>query len=171
MTNCGCSRVKNPGGIWEYYQLIGAKVYIKSMPVSNFFNLQNASDLYTIKDIYFRISTDGKAISVIELKELPGKIFTWKDLMISELVNTVKILPICGAFMSGTAICGLDVDKSPSYVDNISGGIAIIDDEGNIISSRKIRFIGASVEDIRTDTDDVTDISIDKLKNINGGTF
>ena len=30
---------------------------------------------------------------------------------------------------------------------------------------------GASVEDILTDTDEITDVSIDKLTNINGGTF
>ena len=171
INNCGCSRIKNPSGVWEYSQMIGAKVYIKSMPVSNFFNCQNAGNLFTIKNIYFRITTDGKAITVVELSEIPGKVFTLKDIMISELVNPIKVRPICGAFIVGTAICGLDVDKSPSYVDEITGGISIIDDEGNIISSRKVRFIGATVEDIRTDTDDVTDISIDKLTNINGGTF
>lgn len=170
-SNCGCNRVKGPSGMWGYYQLIGAKVYIKSMPVSNFFNCQNAGDVFTIKDVFFRITLDGKAITVIELEELPGKVFTLKDLMISEIVNSNIVLPICGTFVSGTAICGLDVDKSPSYIDNIMGGISIIDDEGTLISNRKIRFVGATVEDLRTDPDDVTDISIDKLKNINGGTF
>lgn len=170
MTNCGCSRVVNPSGIWEYYQLIGAKVYIKSMPVSNFFNLQNSTK-GTIKDILFRITLDGKTITVVELEEYPGKVFTWKDLMIYELVNAVTVKALCGGFLCGTTICGLDVDKSPSYDENISGGISIIDENGNIISSRLIRFVGASVEDIRTDTDDITDVSIDQVKNIHGGTF
>lgn len=171
-TNCSCSNVKNPAGIWEYFQLIGAKVYIRSTPVSNFFNLQNSSSQCTIKDIYFRLSIDGKTITVVELEEYPGKIFTWKDLLVSELVNGDIVKPICGEFVCGTGICGLEVDKAASYADAISGGgIAIIDDNGNIISSRMIRFIGASVEDILTDTDEITDVSIDKLTNINGGTF
>lgn len=171
MTNCGCSRVVNPSGVWEYYQLIGAKVYIKSTPVSNFFNLQNSSSVATIKDIYFRITVDGKTITIIELEEYPGRVFTWKDLMIHELVNAVRVVATCGTFLCGGTLCGLDVDKSPSYDTQISGGISIIDENGNIINSRLIRFVGASVEDIRTDTDDITDVSIDQLKNINGGTF
>ena len=171
MTNCGCSRVIDPSGVWEYYQLIGAKVYIKSTPVSNFFNLQNASSTATIKDIYFRITVDGKTITIIELKEYPGRVFTWKDLMIHEIVNSVRVKALCGTFLCGTGICGLDVDKSPSYADQITGGISIIDENGNIINSRLIRFVGASVEDITTDTDDITDVSIDQLKSISGGTF
>ena len=171
MTNCGCSRAINPSGIWEYYQLIGAKVYIRSTPVSNFFNLQNASSTSTIKDIYFRITVDGKTITVIELEEYPGRVFTWKDLMIHEIVNAVQIKAICRTFDCGKAICGLDVVKSPTYGEQICGGISILDDNGNVISSRMIRFIGAAVEDIKTDTDDITDVSIDQVKSINGGTF
>lgn len=170
-SNCGCQVLKNPSGLWEYWQLVGAKVYVKSMPTSNFFRCADADEPKTIKDVYFRITTDGKTVTVIELEEYPGKIFTWRDLSVVELKNTEKVNPICGTFECGITLCGLGVDKGPSYIDDLSGGITIVDQNGNIISNRKVRFIGASVEDIRTDENDITDINIDKLKNINGGTF
>ena len=36
MSNCGCKRDLDPAGIWDYKNMIGAKVKVKSMPVSNF---------------------------------------------------------------------------------------------------------------------------------------
>lgn len=60
--------------------IIGAHVKVKSMPVSNFKKGFDADQVFTIKDIIFRISMDGKAISVIILEECPDMYFTWKDL-------------------------------------------------------------------------------------------
>lgn len=156
--NCNNMRIVDPSGNWEYEQLIGAKVRLKSTPVSNFF--QNCAftseEDHVIKDILFRISIDGKAITIIELNDLPGKFFTWRDLEILELNTLTLYKPICGTFKSGQAICGYKVDQNPSYIEN---GISIIDENGNIISNRYIRFLGADVEDIINDSDEVTDIS------------
>jgi len=80
MTRCECKRIIGPYGSWKYEDLINARVKVSSMPVANFNKGFDADQLFTIKDIYFRISVDGKTISVIELNELPGQIFTWKDL-------------------------------------------------------------------------------------------
>ena len=170
MINCDCKRIKNPSGIWEYTDLIGSKVYIKSMPVSGFFDIQSGV-VCTISDIYFRVSIDGKVITLVALKELPGKVFTWKDLMIDTIVVTNKDDAVCGVFLCGNSVVGNNVDTTPSYIGDLSGGISILDEQGNIISGRKIRFIGATVENIATDPDDVTDISVDPINKISGGTF
>ena len=90
LNSCRNSRIVGPSGIWEYEQLIGAKVKVSSLPVSNFFGCFSgggSNDLLTIKDIYFRISLDGKTITVIELTEYPGKIFTWKVSSLMLLVS------------------------------------------------------------------------------------
>lgn len=50
------------------------------MPVSNFLKGFDADQVYTIKDIIFRVSMDGKTISVVILEENPDIFFTWKDL-------------------------------------------------------------------------------------------
>ena len=102
MSNCGCKRDIDPAGIWDYKNLIGAKVRVKSMPMSNFH--KGVFGDCTIEDIYFRISIDGKVITVIRLKEYSDLFFTWKDLE----VLSVKDYPesICGSFKAGTTLAG-----------------------------------------------------------------
>jgi len=81
MTNCSCKRIVKPWGTWELDQLLGAHVKILSMPVSNFYALDSDQD-YTIKNIIFRVTETGKAITIIILDQLPDLFFTWKDLEI-----------------------------------------------------------------------------------------
>lgn len=88
MTNCECKRVKDPSGLWDFKNLIGAKVYIKSIPISNLIRISQTDVLYTISNIQFRVSVDGKAITIIELEEIPGSFFTWKDLCIDSLIKS-----------------------------------------------------------------------------------
>lgn len=159
MSNCLNQRIVGPTGTWDYVQILGAKVIIKSLPISNFFGTMcSNSDLFTIEDIYFRISLDGKVITIIKLVEYPDKFFTWKDLEIVEVNVKAKFKPICGTFNCGQAICGYKVNKEASFgLGNC--GVAVIDENGNIISGRFVRFVGADVEDITNDKDNVTDIS------------
>ena len=166
MSKFGCGkRIKDPSGNWEYEKLIGAKVSVKSLPVSNFFGCFDGSGYKTIKNIYFRISIDGKTITVIELEEYPDKIFTWRDLEVIELSNNHKYDALCGALLCGQSVCGYNVDKELSVSeDDSDGGISLIDDNGNIIKNRFIRIIGADVEDPNTDTNNITDINV----NIDG---
>lgn len=166
LNSCKNSRIVGPSGIWEYEQLIGAKVKVNSLPISNFFGCFSGrcKDLLTIKDIYIRISLDGKAITVIELVEYPGKIFTWKDLEIIELGISSKFKAVCGTFLSNQSICGFGVDKEASWIKDTSNGIAFIDEKGNIITNRIVRIVGANIEDINTDTNEITDIDV----NFNG---
>ena len=94
----------DPAGIWDFQNMIGAQVKVKSMPISNFSSGIMASDIYTIGDIYFRVSLDGKTITVIRLRELPDLFFTWKDL---EVIKTMSYgLAITGNFKVGMTIAG-----------------------------------------------------------------
>jgi len=102
MSNCGCKRDIDPAGIWDYKNLIGAKVRIKSMPMSNFH--RGVFGDCTIEDIYFRISIDGKVITVIRLKEYPDLFFTWKDLEVLSVIDYPE--SICGSFKAGAALAG-----------------------------------------------------------------
>lgn len=104
MSNCGCKRDMDPAGIWDYQNMIGAQAKVKSMPVSNFSSGIMASDTYTIEDIYFRISLDGKVITIIRLKELPDHFFTWKDLEVIRTKNYA--FGFCGTFKAGVGLCG-----------------------------------------------------------------
>lgn len=154
-------RICDPSGNWDYSQLIGAKVQVKSLQVSNFFNCFNASDVCTIKDIYFRISIDGKTITIVELDQYPDKVFVWKDLQIIELGNRYSYDALCGTLLCGQSVCGNNVDKAQTLPDEVAeGGISVIDDNGNIISNRYIRIINADVEDPNTDNNNITDINV-----------
>lgn len=94
MSKCECKY--DPAGTWNYEDLIGAGVKVKSMPVSNFCAI-DADEIFTIEDIYFRASLDGKIITVVKLEELPNLFFTLRDL---ELVGIErKTNKIAGEFI------------------------------------------------------------------------
>ena len=114
LNSCRNSRIVGPSGIWEYEQLIGAKVKVSSLPVSNFFGC---------------FSGGGS-----------------NDLLTNQ------------------SICGYGVDTEASWIKDMSNGIAFIDEKGNIITNRIVRIVGANVEDINTDTNEITDIDV----NFNG---
>jgi hypothetical protein len=115
-----------------------------------------------------RLSLDGKTITIIELDQYPGKVFTWRDLEVVEIKNRSRYDALCGAFLSGQSICGNNVSKELSQdsteLPENAGGVSLIDENGNIISNRYIRILGADVEDPNTDGDNITDIEL----NIDG---
>lgn len=148
MGNCSRRRVKSPNGTWGYNSLIGAQVKVRSTAVTNFFGTFLASDVCTIKDIYFQISLDGKAITVIELAEYPGKFFTWKDLEVVEIGEGQMVNATCGLFVANESQAGRNVDHEPSWLEQIKNGIAIIDKDGNIVVNRYIKFSDAEVKDV-----------------------
>ena len=88
--NCECNRGLGPAGIWEYENMVGARVRIKSMPVSNFFRLAEIDKTYVVEDVYFRVSTDGKVITVVKLVGMEDLIFTWKDLEVISINEIEK---------------------------------------------------------------------------------
>ena len=89
MRNCECKRIIDPAGTWEYCNMIGAMVKILSIPVGDFKPLTKGTNCI-IEDVYFRISTDGKVITVVKLKEYPDFLFTFKDLEIIEVNNNCE---------------------------------------------------------------------------------
>jgi len=106
-------KVTSPAGLWEYPQLIGASVKIASKSVSSGFFAVDSEDIYTIKEIGFRISKYGKSYTVVTLNELPGKEFAWKDLEIIGLPFCIYCPAICGGFCCGGAICGYNIGNIP----------------------------------------------------------
>lgn len=92
-TNCECKRIIGPSGIWKLEELIGAKVTIGSMPISNFGTIAidaEQSFEFEVESIDFRISLDGKAITVVKLKGLDNYVFTLKDLIFTGIVIKEK---------------------------------------------------------------------------------
>lgn len=79
-TNCECKRLVGPCGIWSLDDLIGSVVTIASLSVSNFGLTIDSDKKYEVEDIEFRISLDGKAITVVKLKGINNHVFTLKDL-------------------------------------------------------------------------------------------
>lgn len=88
-TNCDCKRLIGPSGIWSVNDLIGAVVQVGSLPVSNFGSAAlDVNSKFVIESIDFRISLDGKAITVVKLNGLDGYIFTLKDLIFVGIYQT-----------------------------------------------------------------------------------
>ncbi len=131
-------RCNDPQGNWDVKNLIGSKVKVKSMPISNF--MQNefkyAGKLLTVSEVYIRVSSEGKAITVIETEELPNKFFTLKDLQILSLNEHLQSDATCGDFCSSQSSAGHDVD--PSSIT----GVAIIDDNV-VFDDSYVKFTGA----------------------------
>lgn len=85
MSNCSCKRIFNPSGIWTLEDLVGSRVKIHSLPLSNFVAM-DCNEIFTIDRIEFRVTMDGKAITIIFLKGFPDIEFTFKDLIIESLI-------------------------------------------------------------------------------------
>ncbi len=133
MSNCGCIRYADPSGIWDYNSLIGAKVQIKSASYSTScykdvnYNVKTTKEnnssifklsmdkTFTIEDIYFRCSLDGKVITVILLEDCPGCVFTWKDLELIDVPSKANLYcsnsSVCGELTCGSVEIKIDEDE------------------------------------------------------------
>ena len=74
-------------GVITLQQMIGAKCYIRSVSAMNGWRWdENAIGTeYTVKEIGFRISVDGKCFTIVVLDGIDDRIFTLKDLEFVEL--------------------------------------------------------------------------------------
>ena len=90
MNNCKAKRLVGPYGSWTLEELLGAHVRISSMSVSNFSKGFDCHQICTIKDINFRISNEGKAITIITLDQFPEYTFGWKDIEVIGIVVKPK---------------------------------------------------------------------------------
>lgn len=119
--------VTSPAGCWTFYQLIGAKVRISSISASSGLFAFDSQSLYTISDIKFRMSRKGKSITSIYIKEIPDKIFTWKDLEIISLGFGFSGYAIAGCFVAGEMWVGMNIKNDEDLIpgDNSSEGQAL----------------------------------------------
>ncbi len=68
-------------------KIIGAKCYVRSVSAMNGWRWDEEAigKEYTVKEVGFRISVDGKCFTVIVLDGISDRIFTLKDLEFVEL--------------------------------------------------------------------------------------
>lgn len=80
--------VTSPSGNWGIENLIGGKVRIKSVSIWNglFSGGMDGKKEYTIEEVKFRISLDGKCFTILKLKDVPDRLFTLKDVEIVSVV-------------------------------------------------------------------------------------
>ena len=74
-------------GVITLQQMIGAKCYIRSVSAMNGWRWDEDAigKEYTVKEIGFRISVDGKCFTIVVLDGIDDRIFTLKDLEFVEL--------------------------------------------------------------------------------------
>ena len=109
----------NIEGTWSYKDMIGSKFKLKSISLSyggvlNKCNPFRYSEMeLTLKDIYFRVSTDGKIIPLFRMEEVCGKLFLGKDLELVEISKASVDPKICGLFVAGPKnyICGCNSEE------------------------------------------------------------
>lgn len=91
--NCKYKRETDPAGVWNYSDLIGATIRIKSLPITAFGTIRLTSgDICKIEDIVFRISLDGKTITRIITKEYPDLQLTFKDIEVLKLACNRELI-------------------------------------------------------------------------------
>ena len=92
----------NIEGTWSYNDLIGSKFKVKSLRISSYGYINKSGafkysgEVFTLKAIYFRASTDGKVITLYRMEEVCGKLFLPKDLELIELCKASEDPSICG---------------------------------------------------------------------------
>ena len=101
--------ITDPMGVWEYSQMIGATVHIKSLAVGRGFFAFDDTANYIIEDIKVRISNYGKCESSIYLKGI-SKPFAWKDLEVTGVDLSLYPPAICHKFCCGETLCGYGLD-------------------------------------------------------------
>ena len=94
----------NIEGTWSYNDLIGSKFKIKSIRLSYYGSINRfgafkySGEELTLKAIYFRVSTDGKILTLFRMEEVCGKLFLPKDLELIEISPVSNESTICGRF-------------------------------------------------------------------------
>lgn len=83
-----CRYPRRPDGVWTRDDIIGAKVKIASIPAMAFSGKVDFSRTYTLKDIEFRVSLDGKVVSLVKLEEFPDEPpLTLKDIEVISIMG------------------------------------------------------------------------------------
>lgn len=146
--------------IYSYDDVVGSIVHLRNIPINMIGECSKIKNVrYTVKQVYFRIDSLGVMNTLLEFKEIPGKLFSPRGTTF-EYVNVFKNLDaVCGKFLVGDALCGHGTST------NLRGSINIIDENGTIISDRYVFIENSDVEDPTTDPDNITNIKV----NVDGG--
>lgn len=110
-------------GTRSYKELIGSKFRLKSVPISINGVLQKKCNLkysqmsLTLKDVYFRVSTDGKVYTLFRMEEVCGKLFLPRDLELIEINRFMPGSTRCGEFVCGRILVGTGVEPE-NNLDN-----------------------------------------------------
>jgi hypothetical protein len=163
-----CEKRKTPciSGVWNYSDLLGSTVKIVAMSpgdLSRFRLSFDTDDEYTVTDIVFRVAEDGKIMPGLILGGIENRVYNLRE-VVAISKSTPNYAAVCGEFLCGQALVGHDVDLT-GYDESI-GGIALIDENGNIINNRYIKINSTDTEDPTTDTDNVTNIDINVTGNV-----
>ncbi len=128
-------------GTWSYKDMIGSKVRLKSVSLSYVGKLRKDSSFrfagaeMTIKDIYYRVNTEGKIIPLFRMEEVCGKLFLGRDLEVLSLSEpSSSESRICGKFSTGPK--NLVEEEIITEEDN-NLNISILSEEEN--NSPKVR--------------------------------
>lgn len=74
-------RLEGSTGSIELDKLIGAQVKVINLTMQNgLFWKEGVDEIYTVSDIKFRVSIDGKCHTIVYLDEFKDRSFTLKDL-------------------------------------------------------------------------------------------
>jgi hypothetical protein len=153
------ARIKS--GIYPYSLIRGSKVEFIKFPINMLCELRSINKTeFTVRDIYCKITALGNFCMLVELEELPGKLFSPKILVSNGVKDYCKnTKSLCGRFLCGQALVGKGVDKTSN------GGIKFVDNEGNVLEGdRYIHFNNSRIDNI---DDDLSVITV----NTNGGKF
>ena len=118
-------------GTWSYKELIGSKFRLKSIPISINGVLQKKCNLkysqmsMTLKEVYFRVSTDGKVYTLFRMEEVCGKLFLPRDLELIEINRFMPGSTKCGEFVCGRILVGtgIEPENSPEIKDKPTDNI------------------------------------------------
>jgi len=69
----------------DYAKIVGAKVRIKSTTMQNGWDIEKPSEVYTVSEVGFRVTIDGKCHTILAIKELGNRTFALKDIEFVEL--------------------------------------------------------------------------------------
>ena len=117
----------NIEGTWSYEDLIGAKFRLRSITLSTGGLLIGGSrhnfykDVFTLKKIYFQVTTDGMIYPLFEMEEVCDRLFKLRELELIEVRPISKEESICGKITCGErVIVGTGVESEENqYISDI----------------------------------------------------
>ena len=104
-------------GSWGYKDIVGSKISISSLPVvaayRNVLAGSSRSQDLTIEDVIFRVSRDGKVITLYKFLGI-DEYYPSQYLTILCVDPVPSKTAICGCILCGEALCGHNCEKYKS---------------------------------------------------------